>query len=169
MSKGHLNANTQQSEGGSEGIARVVADASDGEVQMPGGLRARVPAELKLAVVMAWRSVNYSLPAALPFVILHTPFHSRQSFLSPPLRQSGTSCATLPLCCAASLGALRLGLHELPMPSAFQRQHCASSTHRERQLSQDLHPYYHERGYLPQSALNQTQLLPRQQMRQTHD
>jgi hypothetical protein len=137
MSKGHLNANTQQSEGGSEGIARVVADASDGEVQMLGVLRARVPAELKLAVVMAWRSVNYSLPAALPFVILHTPFHSCQSFLSPPLRQSdciATSCATLPLCCAASLGALRLGLHELPMPSAFQRQQSASSTHHERQL-----------------------------------
>lgn len=37
-----------------------------------------VPAERKLAVVMAWHSVNYSLPAALPFVILHTSFHSCQ-------------------------------------------------------------------------------------------
>jgi hypothetical protein len=137
MSKGHLNANTQQDGGISEGITCVVADASDGEVQMPGGFWARVPAELKLAVVMAWRSVNYSLPAALPFVILHTPFHSCQSLLSPPLRQpvcTVPSCATLHLCCVESLGALRLGLHELPMPSAFQRQQSASSTHRERQL-----------------------------------
>jgi len=84
-SKEHLGANTQHGEGDSEGMARVAADARDGEVQVPGVLRARVPAARELAVVMAWRSVNYSLPAALPFVIPHTLFHSRQLILSPSL------------------------------------------------------------------------------------